>query len=334
VELRPANGPAALTGWPRIFYLPTMLIAMLAGAVFRRLGPLVDAITRFGPFVDARVIARNVTALATGRPRRANRIGIKLRSSLPDVGKQKVCLFAAYSPTGEVSERVRYQANRWTAAGYIVIISLASDGDTGIAPDFPNVIVRPNTGYDFGSWVCAIHGVEGVESATILALVNDSMFGPNDHFAAMLARAEESDADVIGAVESHEERWHLQSFLIFFKPKALASPAFWRFWAGVRAFDLRQHVIDAYELPLAQRMRDGGLIVESLFSASAFDLNPTIRDWRGLIERGFPFVKRQVLRDGIGDLTGWRAWLAANGFDVAMIERDLGLPGHSGFTGD
>lgn len=56
-------------------------------------------------------------------------------------------------------------------------------------------------------------------------------------------------------------------------------------------------------------------------------LNPTSDMWRQLLQAGFPFLKRELLRDNpthVSDVTDWRAVVAeTSGADVTPIERDL-----------
>jgi glycosyltransferase involved in cell wall biosynthesis len=67
-----------------------------------------------------------------------------------------------------------------------------------------------------------------------------------------------------------------------------------------------------------------GLRVETLFPSERA-ANPTLYDWRRLIEAGFPFVKALLVRGHFGeaDLTGWREALADAGFDLDLIDRTI-----------
>jgi hypothetical protein len=62
-------------------------------------------------------------------------------------------------------------------------------------------------------------------------------------------------------------------------------------------------------------------------AATRLPLNPTSDFWRQLLQSGFPFVKRELLRSnptGVGDLADWRDVVAeASTADLEAIERDL-----------
>jgi hypothetical protein len=293
---------------------------MSQSRAYARTRALAKSVWRWRPFVSARARLRTIGA------REAHLVPIRWhgRGMPPPVLGEKLCILVTYHPGNAPSPRSLLQAKRWQAAGYRVILVVATDSDgPPLEPlDDYHVLARLNQGYDFGAWAGAIHHVPGLTRAAIVALANDSVFGPGDGFEELLARVESSNADVIGAVESFEERWHLQSFLIFYKPAALRNPAFLDFWSRVR-LGVRQQVIDAYELTFAERMRDAGLKVEALYSGKT--ANPTLHNWRDAVEQGFPFVKRQLFRDKKfkSDLTGWRQFLGARGFDVKAIEDDL-----------
>ena len=58
-------------------------------------------------------------------------------------------------------------------------------------------------------------------------------------------------------------------------------------------------------------------------------LNPTSDLWRQLLSAGFPFIKRELLRDnptGVSDVMEWRDVVAqTSGADISSIESDLQL---------
>ena len=184
------------------------------------------------------------------------------------------------------------------------------------------VLVRENRGYDFGAWASALQQLPAVRSASLVALVNDSMYGPLDSFGQMLARARALDADVIGATESSEFGRHFQSFLLFFKTRALNSDAFWTFWRKVRAGG-RMVAVYRYELNLLKVFERAGLRCAALFPNRGRH-NPTLTNWRELINDGFPYLKIALLRDNPFkvDVSGWQDVLKDHGFDPALATRE------------
>lgn len=251
---------------------------------------------------------------------------------LPDLSGQRCCLFVSYVPGTRVPEHAIVHAQAWADAGYKVVMVLAADRPDQVAAD-PSldfctaILLRQNQGYDFGAWAAAMGMSTGLFAADILAITNDSVYGPLGNFSALLSRVEAEDADIVGLTDSREKVHHLQSYCLFFKRQALIHPALARFWRGVRGGG-RDKVIHAYEMTFRARMVNAGLRVGVLFPATS-DLppsNPTLQNWRSLLASGFPFVKVQLLRDNPlnDDLTGWRNIMRDAGFDPTIVDRHLG----------
>jgi lipopolysaccharide biosynthesis protein len=248
----------------------------------------------------------------------------------PDPAGRDLCIFVTLARDGRISRAALAHMRAWHECGFMLVVVVVTGDIIGFhAPaslDFAEgILVRENRGYDFGAWAGAINRLwPDLSSATLLVTANDSVFGPVESFPGMIERVRASGADVIGLTESHEIRRHFQSYVVFYKPRAVRSSAFRRFWARVRTGD-REFVIDRYELTLLSRMEAAGLRCEALFPLSAeAGPNPTLSDWRGLLDRGFPFVKVQLLRDNphAADIAGWEQTLSSRGYDPGLV-RDL-----------
>jgi lipopolysaccharide biosynthesis protein len=213
--------------------------------------------------------------------------------------------------------------------GFAVILVVMAERpesfDVTTLPDCEGVLVRRNKGYDFGAWASVIRRLPDLREARLLAIANDSLFGPLDGFAAMIAAARAHPAPLVAALDSREHWHHLQSFLLFFKPPALRSRAFATFWRRVRNGG-REQAIRRYELNLERHFRRHGLAGAALFPSDA-TVNATLAEWRDLVRRGFPFLKVQLLRDNPlnADLTGWREIMAKGGYDPAIVDRYLAV---------
>lgn len=237
----------------------------------------------------------------------------------------KVCAFATYAPDGHLSRPALAHAERWHEAGYTVFFAVITDDPDAPfeRPSFGHVMLRENKGYDFGAWHTVLLHAHGMLNVDQLVIVNDSIYGPCDGFEDMLRRVDEMDADFIGAVESHQFRKHFQSFLIFFKRNAIQNMHFWMFWTELNVRS-REDAIRMGELWMRRYLERHGLKSGVLFPLPK-DKNPSIKHWRKLLAAGFPYIKRRVLTENHyeADNSDWRGVLAAKGFDVPMIERDL-----------
>lgn len=255
---------------------------------------------------------------------------IEAFKTLEDVTGRTVALFAAHAPGGRLKPNVGPYVAALAGAGVKVILVAATDApftpDPEVSAHLAGGFVRDNRGYDFASWAHVMRCEPGLFAAETVLLLNDSLIGPGDPAAlqALLARVAASPADVVGATQSQEIAWHLQSFFIALKTRALASPALHGFFGAVRALADKDEVIRLYEAPLASQMIDAGLTCEALFP-NEDGLNQTVFHWRELVEAGFPFVKTLTLRgayEGV-DIADWREVLVPRGFDPAVVEATL-----------
>ncbi|WP_375391724.1 rhamnan synthesis F family protein [uncultured Sphingomonas sp.] len=249
----------------------------------------------------------------------------------PALAPRPTCVFVTFARGQEVSAHAVHHLRAWTDAGWQTVVVVVSDDPARVRcrdqlASADAVLLRLNSGYDFGAWSDALRRLgPKLRDLPLLATVNDSVFGPLRSFPAMLRTVQETSADVIGLTESRELGRHLQSYLLFFKARALREPVFDLFWRSVRPGD-RQFVIDHYETQLLPIMEQAGLTCASLFPLTeGVATNPTLQGWRALIEAGFPYVKVELLRRNPfgADLTGWRALLATEGYDPAIAEAYL-----------
>jgi hypothetical protein len=245
---------------------------------------------------------------------------------------KKVCLLACYSPIGALSLHTLLLAKTWSQQGFAVILIVAKN-DLEPLPHLVDelvhlegILLRFNSGYDFGSWATALIARPDLREAALLVTTNDSVYGPLDGFPAMLDRMSKSPSDVIGMVDCFEHEYHMQSFLVFYRPRALQSRVFSRFWKSIRDFD-RRAAIDNAELTQWAFMHGEGLEIDILFPTPAEPiLNPTLSRWRELIGSGFPFIKVELLRTNPrgANLMGWNAVLTDHGFDPEIVRQHLG----------
>jgi glycosyltransferase involved in cell wall biosynthesis len=265
-------------------------------------------------------------AAPQGEPVGAARI--EAFKAMKPVAGETVALFAAYAPDGKLKPNVLPYVSALADRGLKVVLVAATDAPLAVEPELTAKLaggfVRDNAGYDFAAWAHVMRAEPGLFAAETLLLVNDSLIGPGDPaaLAALLARIAASPADVVGATDSREHAWHLQSFFLAFKRKALASAALQSFFGEVRALDDKDEVIRAYEVPLAERLMAAGLTCEALLP-SPDGLNQTVFRWRELLDAGFPFVKTLTLR-GEGEAADLAAALQPAGFDMAVVEATLG----------
>jgi lipopolysaccharide biosynthesis protein len=131
------------------------------------------------------------------------------------------------------------------------------------------ILIRRNIGYDFGAWRDALDtlGLPRAETRAIY-LVNDSVYGPFCDLQPLLSAVDFDRADLWGATESWQHRYHLQSFFLVCGENAIRSKAWRRFWRSVRPIPCKDWVIRHCEIGFTGAMVAGGVRCAALFPCS------------------------------------------------------------------
>ncbi|QHD69090.1 glycosyltransferase [Sphingobium yanoikuyae] len=248
-------------------------------------------------------------------------------------------ILVTHAPAGRLKPHVLPYMEQLSRNGLSVLLVAVADRPLELLDKevtaASGIIVRDNAGYDFGAWAHAFQLCPALFGAGLLIMTNDSVIptADVDIFGAMMTRVRECPADIVGLTASHEYGWHVQSYFLGFKPKALSSWGFQHFIRDIRRIDDKDEVIRTYEIPFASNMRAAGLTVQALYAGS-FSANPTFFSWRELIEEGFPFIKLLMLRDKFAEVTDqkemlkevrqqWPFVLKKAGFDVELVRASL-----------
>ena len=239
----------------------------------------------------------------------------------------ELALFVTYSPDGWLKPHVRRYVDSLRREGIAVALIVSTDmgwkfRNSDLLSSVDGLFVRQNKGFDFAAWAHVLQLRPETGHATILYLVNDSLIGPIDQteVAEILRKIRASKADVIGLTENRERGWHLQSYFLAFKPRALHSTAFASFIEQIVCYEDKLDVIADYELRFATDFKRAGLDCEPIFRAPDAR-NPTTHHWKQLINSGFPFVKAELFQDAEFNADHGPQFLSAMGFDIRLAER-------------
>jgi len=287
----------------------------------------------------------------------------------------KVCVFVHWDGAGDVRDHVVHHVRSLAQAGLSVVFVTNSGflrpAAMGVLQQLcAGVLVRANVGYDFGAWREGFEVLQLPRPDTeMVVMANDSVYGPICPVDELLAKIDFGQADIWGCTESWQTRYHLQSYLIAFSPRVVASEAWRTFWAAVRPTWSKAWLIRLYEIGLTQALLKAGFTCRAVWpyrtlikdldpellmdyteggpnladptirarqyhtrhirnaSVLRVPLNPTSDLWRQLMQAGFPFIKRELLRDNpthVPDVAEWREVAAAqSATHLAAIERDL-----------
>ena len=191
-------------------------------------------------------------------------------------------------------------------------------------------VTRKNEGYDFGAYQFGMKKLRNSsENITELLLMNNSVFLIEESLSDLFSKVRNSDADITGLTDTYERRPHLQSYFLHFAKEVVQSKEIWTWFEGLKTNDDKQETVDSLEIPLMQELAGLGykitsiwkfsILNEFMFSSMAANLfaefrresgvtyrlrtmkkgefhNPTHYMWAYLIEMGFPFIKKDLLK--------------------------------------
>jgi hypothetical protein len=124
----------------------------------------------------------------------------------------------------------------------------------------PLQVHRENIGYDFASWLAGIDQVRPVlPDVNELVLVNDSVFGPLHDLGEAWANSRLDGADFWGMTDSWWSSYHVQSYFIVLRKRALQHQAFWDFMSAYPFPNGKRQVVRDGELGLTAALHRAGL---------------------------------------------------------------------------
>ena len=175
-----------------------------------------------------------------------------------------VCVFVHWDGTGDVRPHVIHYVRSLVAAGLSVMFVTNAGFLRPTALEqlklvCAGVLIRRNVGYDFGAWR------EGFEQLSLprpntrlVVMANDSVYGPIRSLTGLLDSIDFDKSDFWGCTESWQSRYHLQSYLMAFSPRVVASDAWKSFWTSVRPTWSKGWLVRLYEIGLTQALVKAG----------------------------------------------------------------------------
>ena len=226
------------------------------------------------------------------------------RAPRGESSSDRVAVIAQFSHQHRISRSLNTMIAELLAAGYRVVVSSACQSPEDLVfdesvRDKVTVLRRPNVGYDFGSWACGLAWDGDISRAGNVLFLNDSMVGPFSPLDAVLTGFHESRADVYGLTDTTQFGYHVQSYFLGFTNGVLQERPLRRFWMGIRQESSKQQTIQRNEIGFSRLLRREGYASEAAFNYRQVGNpgeNPTIVGWEKLLELGFPFVKREIVR--------------------------------------
>lgn len=234
------------------------------------------------------------------------------------------CVIAHFDRDRWVDELLADAIRAYANSGYAVVVcscsGIRSPAIKDILSSVAAILTVPNTGHDWGAYHAGLQFVMASAKPQSVTLTNDSVFVIPERLPAFLDKASVIRSDLVGHTDSLEFQDHLQSFFLRLNSRALKGRLVRDLLDTYRPVADRTYVIHAYELGFSRRAGELGLSAEAVYpyvplagSRAADDrprtragqevgrraANPTRELWRELVDLGSPFVKRQVIGEGL-----------------------------------
>lgn len=256
---------------------------------------------------------------------------IEVTSKLREYGD--VVVMAHYDTEGILSEADIHLLQSFKRVGFeVVLVTTAVQGIerhniywNQMSRTGDCLITRPNVGFDFGSWACAINYL-GLDQRVNgrLVLVNNSMFGPFQSMKDVMESWSPS-CDIFGITSSNEFRNHVQSYFLGFRPAILRSEFFKAFWKSDFDEENKWLTIFRFEMLWADYFKSNGSQICVRHEApKEFLRNPLTFRWFELMQQGMPFVKKSIFKQNYDriELHEWKKNLETinSDFPLHLIE--------------
>jgi len=292
------------------------------------------------PFLVVRAILREINVSVSrwyARLESTKLLKYHAGGRVPDGSSSSICILAHYDRDNLVDDYVVQYLSALVDAGCdIVFVSTAKPGDRQIEKIVPfcvDIIVRPNLGYDFGSYRTGLEYVHGrLANYSRVILANDSVYGPLYSLRHILDDMSSTRSDVWSITDSWEHGYHLQSYFLVIRDSVFTDDRFWQFVYRIGYLHrTKRSVIRDYEVKLTRHMLRLGFAAEARIPYTevrdrllkkypdyAYNwildthyVNPTHFFWFSLIKDfEAPFIKVELIRDNPQNLEGvagnWR----------------------------
>jgi hypothetical protein len=198
-----------------------------------------------------------------------------------DSPARKIALLLVYQPN-RLAESVLWTCTHLIEQGYAPLIvangGLLPESVEALKAKSWKLLIRPNTGYDFGGYKDGIRFLRNLRlDIDYLLVMNDSIWFPLYVGDQTLEIMEQSPEDFLGLLErqrtpkafhlnkSKTSRPFLGSYFWLFKKQTLSHHAFARFWDNYKPTSSKYHTIRNGERLLTPSLAEAGLSYKGLF---------------------------------------------------------------------
>lgn len=235
---------------------------------------------------------------------------------------KKVCVFCTYLHSENLPQYIIHYITALKKVGYETILvshsNLLEKDLLRLDKICCTIILKENIGYDFFAWKYGIEIIGNFSQLEGLLLANDSIIGPFEDLSGIFQEMN-SKYDFWGLTESHEHKYHIQSYFLHANNKILNNKHWVNFWNDLILYKDKLDIVKNYEIELTQTLkRSGGIKIGAWVNHSSLTAkyppnkyvnyprtnhwhglsNPTVKHWRELLtDFDFPFIKKNLFFD-------------------------------------
>ena len=158
-------------------------------------------------------------------------------------------------------------------------------------------IQRPNTGYDFGSWMVGLNHIN-VSTMDQVLFLNSSILGPFHFDKNFWEQVFSERYDSFFISSSLQIREHFQSFFWRVSGSVANNKEFRKLLEKPLKSNTRENAIKEKELEFGKKITAIGLKHKVLFpyGSTCHPLeNPSLKGWERMLAGGFPFLKKSLI---------------------------------------
>jgi lipopolysaccharide biosynthesis protein len=271
-----------------------------------------------------------------------------------------LCVFAHYDKDSLIEAYVvRHLAALAQHAFEIIFVSTAPelpDSERNKISTYCSLVIhRKNAGWDMGSFKEGIRAAADLSCYQKLLLTNDSVYGPLYPLDPIFEQMDQDQYDFYGVTDSHEIRYHVQSYFTIFNLLSMKISDIHDFWDKVIFLNDKDYIVRKYEIGLTQYLIKKNYKVGALCSYDSIKqaviqdpkqystysiahylrelknhpLNPTHFCWDILVEKlQCPFLKVDLIKKNGMNIDrikrqDWRAVLVERRYDPLLIDQHV-----------
>ena len=212
---------------------------------------------------------------------------------------------------------------------------------------------RFNSGYDFGGYSDTVKALgKHRKNLSEILLTNNSIFLSTVSLKSTMIAIRDSSTNLTSLTDSYEYAHHLQSYFLHFDHLAIGTDNFWKWWEEIETYSDKESTVQNLEIQLARVMGDFGISSSAIYKyhslvnfalsstgmslamsnrnepgfnhaiqkmLSGEPINPTHYLWFWLKELGYPFLKKDLLRDFGNRGVALERW--QEGLDASVVSR-------------